>query len=450
MTRFLHKSLSREEFLEWMARDSSEQLDLPKTETLREPTSYDVTLFWEDAEAEFRSHPLIAVPTSAMGDFFAFTSTYITTHRPYSAFYRVVPRELIEEIELRHALLPRADRFARVVAGAALSEHYLRSRERASGGSVLTSLRSTLSATLGKGIVAGYSSTVITWFADQWESVRRSSRYSGEQVQARDAVLAIWTLLHAVARGEIRGIDSSSLLFVEFLSAALEDRGVNIEVLRLLQSRLPNSIDPVRALRAPREERIQMFNQFVAGMGRNGPDELTSSFIAGLLLAIAGNGSFDMLRSARDLAERAPAAIIWFGVCAALFEESNVLTVGNSVGRRMVRDFLARRSVSEGPRADMSLFEYRALLRDASTLDQLSTDSADAYCLELLPDVVTYVSRDAKGRDVRSRDELQNVFQGLQEIRHVIDRVQHRLGLPGEPAQQDLFRPDRRPRGKPR
>ncbi|MGY4456669.1 hypothetical protein [Bradyrhizobium sp. LB13.1] len=450
MTRFLEKSLSREEFLEWMARDSAEQLNLPTAESFRDPNRYDVTLVWESVEEGSRNHPLIVVPANAMEDFFAFTSTYITTHRPYSAFYRVVPRELLNEIKNRHALSEAADRFAKVAAGAALSEHYLRSRERAGSvpSSVLVSLRSTLSVILGKGIASGYSSVVVNWIADQWDSVHPSARFAGRP--SRDIVVSIWMLLLGAARGEMHRSDSSYVQITQFLSTALRNEAVSVEMLASLGAKLPILVDPVRALRAPREERILLFNKFVSGIDRSGSDELLSSFVAGLLLAIAGNGSFDMLRSARDLAERAPSAIIWFGVCAALFQESNVLTVGSSVGRRLVRDFLAPRAISEGPRADLSLFEYKMLLRDATNLEQLNTESVDAYCLEVLPDVVTYISRDVKGPNVRSRDELQNVALGLQEIRHIIDRVQHRLGLSAEPSQQELFRPDRRPRNKPR
>jgi hypothetical protein len=87
-------------------------------------------------------------------------------------------------------------------------------------------------------------------------------------------------------------------------------------------------------------------------MDMSSPDPLAGEFLAGLLLAVSGNGSFELLRSGKELLNRSPVSIIWFGVCAALFEESNVLTTANCVGRRLVRDLQRPPGLFDPPESD--------------------------------------------------------------------------------------------------
>ena len=457
MTRLFKSTLSRSDFIDWMGGSNSNQLSFLDIPQVRRPSRDDVTLLWENMEDGQQAPPVVAIPEDAMGDFFAFTGTYIATYRPYSAFYRVVPRELVDEIQDRKEPLPDiASRFAKLVAGGAMAEHYLRSRERSSSslGSLLNAIRSTLSTSLGSALLTGYSPTVMAWVADRWNSVHRASSPSSGEQTLSDDVVAIWTLLFSVVRAEVepinyRGHSSQDAIF-GFILTALRSDGVTPELLRSLGSDFRIPVDPAKVLLSSREERIRSFNEFVSAMGPTPSDKPEKPFLAGLLLAIAGNGSFDMLRSARHLAESLPAAIIWFGICAALFNESNVLTTGNCVGRRFTRDIRMPRSLFGAPQGDMNLFEYRALTRDPAALDQVNSDSGDVFCLELLPDVVTYIPRRMKARDARSLDELLALQESLKEIQYAVDRAQRRIGAAIEPSQQELFRSDRRPRSKPR
>ena len=88
-----------------------------------------MTLLLNDLEGQPGAQPIIAIPSDEMDEFFAFTSTYIATHKPYSAFYHVIPLEMASAVEGRQPLeVTRVASVARLVAGAARAEAFLASR----------------------------------------------------------------------------------------------------------------------------------------------------------------------------------------------------------------------------------------------------------------------------------------------------------------------------------
>ncbi len=386
-----------------------------------------------------------------MTEFFAFTATYVATYRPFSAFHRVIPLELAEELANRRPLdTAKMEPFAKLVAGGVLAEHFLRRRSRGESafGSTLTAAKATLSATLGSAVIAGYEPIVLAWIADQWSSLNRAETAAYGQDTTTETS-AIWSLLFSAIRNETNPSDyhgnPSARAVSAFLRAATET-GVTAGVLRDLRPEVRSDIDPEQMLIASREDRIRSFNRFVATMGERASDGLEEPFMAGLLLAIVGNGSFDMLRSARELAERSPAAIIWFGICAALFEESNVLTTADCLGRRIVRDLRGPGDPFDLPRADLGAFEYQAMMGEADALDQLVAVSANALCVEILPDVVTYVARGSIDRDSRSVEDYHLMAESFREIRFVVDRVARRIDRTGDYRQRELYGEDTKPR----
>jgi hypothetical protein len=443
--------LSRDEFLDWLGGARTTSTVRPDEVAGRDRQDRQVTLLYEQGSESSHVRPIIAVPIEDMAEFFAFTATYVASSKPFSAFHRVIPLEMADGLANRRPLdAAKVEPFAKLIAGGVLAEHFLRRRSRGEGsfGSALTAAKATLSATLGSAIIAGCEPLVLAWISDQWSSLNRAELAVREPDMATD-ILAIWRLLFSTIRNETNPSDyhgnPSAKAISTFLRAATE-AGVSPNILRDLNPGIRSDISPEKMLVASREDRIRSFNQFVSAMGEQASDGLVEPFMAGLLLAIVGNGSFDMLRSARELAERSPAAIIWFGICAALFEESNVLTTANCLGRRMVRDLRGAGDPFDPPRADLGLFEYRAMMRETDALAQIVAGSADALCVEILPDVVTYVARGSIDRDGRSIEDYNLMAESFREIRFLVDRVARRIDQTGDNRQRELYGGDAKPR----
>ena len=206
------------------------------------------------------------------------------------------------------------------------------------------------------------------------------------------------------------------------------------DLLQRIDDSLPNQIKFARVVTASREERITLFNQYVSNMSDSGTDWLEGSFVGGLLTRF---GRERVIRNASGQHanwQSAPlSAITWFGICAALFEGSNVLTGANCLGRRIVRDLDRLRSPFDLPQADLNVFEYRVMSQDATALEQVNVGATEAFRIEILPDVTTHIRRGNTERDPSPSDEYRFLADSLREIKYVVDRASRRLDRSAEP-----------------
>jgi hypothetical protein len=296
----------------------------------------------------------------------------------------------------------------------------------------------------------------LDWIAKQWQGIHSNVDNTESPRAGVEQITLIWKLMSdALWNGRSESPRSLSGGSVEtisrFLANSIRGRGIHKDLLAPLALGIPIELDPSKLITSSREERITAFSEFVTRLDKWSHDPLAGQFMAGLLLAIAGNGSFDLLRSSRELLNRSPVSLIWFGVCASLFEESNVLTIANCAGRRLLRDLKRLPGLFDPPGSDLNSYEYRILNCDPGSLEQVNSQSADSFEIELLGSVTTRISKYDTSRDARLAEDVEVLAGGLQEIRSVVERTQRRLRyITGPLRQSDLFGPNAKPRGRPR
>jgi hypothetical protein len=216
------------------------------------------------------------------------------------------------------------DRIARVAAGSAIAEAYPGSERRPSESTAyLPVLATTLSISLAQAIIAGYPAPSFDWIARQWQGVHPGADNAESSKIRVDQITSMWKIVSDASRGRHSEVESSLQegsedAILRFLANAIHGQGLGKELLVPSALSTPLGIEPSKLITSPREERIRAFNEFINQPDRWSRDPLGGQFIAGLLLAIAGNGSFDLLRSGGELLNRSPVSIIWFGICAAL------------------------------------------------------------------------------------------------------------------------------------
>lgn len=242
----------------------------------------------------------------------------------------------------------------------------------------------------------------------------------------------------------------SERAILQFLIDAIQGQKLDKALLSLLTSSMSASIDAGKVLLASREDRIKAFNDFVVSIESSSLDLLSNQFMAGLLLAIAGNGSFDLLRSGRESLRRFPSSIVWFGICASLFDDSNILTTADCAGQHLVRDMQRPHELFDIPWSDLNSYEYRVLRRNVAALEQLSSRNHESLQVELLANATTYVIKGSGSRDLGLADDVEVLATSLQEIRSVVERAQRRLRYAPLPRQSELLRSDSKPRTRSR
>ncbi len=365
MTMMISRRLNREEFVNWIADSSNGYPTLPLHTGRGESKSTDVTLVWPEHQSNAR--PIVCVAEQQFQEFFAFVSTYNTSVRPYTAYFRVIPLELAGILENTGRERRNEMRLAKMIAGASIAETWVSAaRQGERLGNVILFLQSSLSSALGQVVLEGYGEPVLNWVLQEWLGARMGqpdlirAHYSKGSEQAWRHILSATTLSR-------RDLDSSAKVIAAFMANAIEAESLRPAMLRPLSELTHPEIDLGKLLAASREERISRFNATLSDLKRRSEGGLQAEFLAGLMLAIAGNGSLDMLRSTREFDGWLDGAATWFGLCAALFQESNVLSYANSAGRRIVRDLMRRDDPFGLPSADIASTELKFLQSSLSS-----------------------------------------------------------------------------------
>jgi hypothetical protein len=435
--------LNREDFVSWLGKALSGAVAMPPASKSGKDKPTDVTLVAPKGGA--KALPVVCIPQARMHDLFAFVSTY-TKVRPFSAFFRVLPLELISVLERGDAVVENELSVAKCVAGAAMAEAWVASaRNSDHPKNVFPLLLASLSSALGQAVLAGYDQNASDWILSEWTELRKQP---GDpfRTQEIDGTSVAWRIMGSAVSSSKAPTGGGADLIVRFLSKAIARGTVDPAMLRIVAP-LSDGINFETLIAASREERINSFNDVVSDLKRRGNRSLRSEFVAGLTLAIAGNGSFDLLRSAREFDGWLDGATTWFGICAALFNEGNLLTYGNSVGRRMVRDIMVREHAFEPPHADINSSEYRFLPFGEAL--QPTTHAPNSLDVELLPGVLSRVSIAAPQDGDRRRDEAKMLLRSLNEAGYLIDRArQVALNLVDGDRPSAPYQPARR--GQPR
>jgi hypothetical protein len=448
MTAIERVRLNREDFVTWLGKALSGAHALPRSSSSTAEKPTDVILVAPRNQMD--AWPIVCIPQAQMHDLFAFVSTY-TKVRPFTAFFRVLPLEYASFFESAGEPVRPNLSLAKCVAGAAMAEAWIASaRESERPKNVYPLLLASLSSALGQAVLAAYEQDLGDWIAREWVELRKQPS-DPFRTQDIDGTTLAWKIMGSAIRSTKTPLASAKALagkdaelVLSFLTDAIASGTIKPAMLRVLTN-LSSGINLETLLAASREDRINRFNEAISEFKRRSDRGLRSEFVAGLMLAIAGNGSFDLLRSAREFDGWLDGATTWFGICAALFEESNLLTYGNSAGRRLVRDIMVRGSPFDPPRADINSCEYRFLSFGEAV--QATSHAPNSLDVELAPGVLSRISSAPTENSDQRRDQAEMLLRSLDEASYLVDRArQAALGLTDGERQGSLYKPSRKTR----
>jgi hypothetical protein len=197
---------------------------------------------------------------------------------------------------------------------------------------------------------------------------------------------------------------------------------------------------------------VRAFERILKGPNRS--DVLTSSFLAGLLADQLSPGGLEHVDLLLPYVNQFPTALIWYGMCAGLHQDSEVQHVGNCLGRRLVRDLLASDPILSRPKYDIAVGELEVHLDREEPLE-FRTASQNHIAVELLPGVPAYMkwpvtatepvatpSRGVSGSARQSELPLKSSYQSgvgglsadrqyaIQDLERAVERVKQILNEP--------------------
>lgn len=446
----MHASrLSREEFLAWLGGQYRPSIKKFSSGELARTGLQDIVLVWREKPDGDLNSPIIIVSSKSIGDFFAFVGTYISTYTPFSAFFRVTTPELFQT---NLATKVNSNPTLPALIGVAIAEAFVQARGKAKDASDLSlpAVLGTLSATLASAIHRGYDSERLEEIAELWSRARQLK--SGDDLPLQPAkVVQAWSIIaQAMSLEPVVARDTNENVgtITSFIQTARTSSGAIAEQLYPLSARFPSLGDAALRMRGTREERVRVLSDSVALLAKADGDILLREFLAGTLISLLGNGSFNYLPFATNLTRDLPGAALWFGLSSALQKGNDALTAANCLGRRAARDAFVRWNVFDAPRDDISIEEFDIYRRSDHERFELRGAGQSLLSIELVPGVNAKIRGPSSNRSDTTNStasaRIQNTEE-FRELRHLLDRARYTLDrMATGPEQPDMFDSDSR------
>jgi hypothetical protein len=397
---------------------------------------------------------LVVVPTGGVREVLAWLATYASHIRPVTAFCRILDYEDLAMVS--RWLTPPSLDLASGFVGLILAEVLAGLEEPGRRGEALmvSAATGTLSFALARGraLYGGNSDDV--YLSHRWEALRHSAAQRGH----RSFAAGILDVIGALA-GEVD--DASTDVGYGRGSLAGACRGLARDGELPVQSAPRQMIDhaapdSLARMRGPREERVATFERASHAIvaAPNGEIRQVAGFLIGYLASCIAPGTLAHVSLLLPFAAQVPDALLWYGACAGLAPEGQVLSELNGLGRRIQRELLLEETLVAAPRADISAMELELLSDGVERPGVFTRFATEQLAVELSPGVVItmpWPNRDRQGRG-RSGMELPVGDRAAlaRELRAVSARladIYSRLAPASttEPEQQALFR-DRDPK----
>jgi hypothetical protein len=375
--------LTRSQFVAWLAeRDKTPSASLP-TETRYGHDK--IELVWFDGISDDHD-PIIAVRAEEMRDFLAFVSTYVGTYVPFTAFWRVVPRELLRDLPIYQK--PLSSKVINALIGIVVCDAASTQSTAASprvGDISVQACLATLSYVAAQALVAGYDVHIINAALTRWFAVRDELQ-QGAAVKARqDQLERFWAIVAAALVRIPAGEEwMQEAAVFEFVAAVSNNGGVATSYdWSRLNSILPGAEVLARGASLPREDKARLLEGFVSTLGPS-QSSLVHGMVLGYLASQLADGSLNYLGVASRFVDRFPLSVLWFGLFSGLNPDNDIQRAGDCLGRRISRRLQNVASERDTIHADFSYEEFVLLLREGR-VGRVRTETGSVVEVELLP-----------------------------------------------------------------
>jgi hypothetical protein len=407
--------------------------------------------------ADGLSLPSVIVPASGdVEDFFATVATYYQEQSPLSAVVHVLGDEtagLLVWQSKRSGIPTAGHRSSSRLAGigAAIGEATLAGVEARDPSSSISyaACRRTLGFSLFRAMFLYDTVLRPDVLAERWIRLRKLTGLS-VSTDSTDAIL----LAHALAFG---GADPSKSPQIDAglgqaISVLVKDDDGDDELLvRTVVGLYPATKQYFDDLRGAFDGRMAAFTRLVDAIqtGSRGvrTDEIAVAFACNRIFP----GSFAHAGVLGKLVSVFPAALIWYGVLAAISRPSASQQLSPSLLSKLERDLLDSFTFEQRPRCDISLEELEVLSRTPLRAETVKPSQQRVLLVALLPGVDTYTRFGLEGdvvgervrRDVEADELYRRVSRLLEEALYALRKS---ATLSREPTTTSVNRRQRKDR----
>lgn len=393
---------------------------------------------WQDNPIpEWPLPNLLIIPAASKSEFLAWTSSFVKI-KPLTSVIRILD---YDTLNLTGNPIRKTERIMRSVAGLVIAEA-LTYLEQGAPKLTLRPCEGTFSFAVGRSVLSvlgdrGLSLAGFNWFRTRQALANKLTKLRSEEL--RQPWAAILHLLGAK-------IDEFDLLpAIQRCVDDLYKNGiVSAEHWRNLTREIPEVQSLEGLMRETREERVITLERALRSLTSRNLKREQASFIAGYLLSMVAPGTLEHWKLLDPVKNVFPTSGLWYGLCAAIRQETAIPSYGGGLGRLIIRELERNIDLLERPTCDVAIDELE-VLGPAYKVDQFATASNTNVEVEISPGVTipfrsmakdsAPVSGDAPYLDfgaARSNSinidpsilgVVEDVIKDLQEIRREVKRI---------------------------
>ena len=447
-------TLDRERFLAWIGGKTEPRPDQVSVGSLTDIPKGGVALLWKNKPLSTElgaSQPIIVVRRSDLREFYAFVGTYVSTYKPFSAFFRVLLNDEVDEVLNEYNRFQMQNAFVGVI----MAEAKLHGGEQIKKLADLNvqSCLATMSRTAVEGLLRNPLGSSLDQSLERWALVR--SKLTGAQLRVESGrIRQFWNIVAMAHRFAATTVpaDRTDTLIADFLSEVLE-LGDDADPLSwtTLTSKLKVVQRALGSMSLSREERVGAIDDAIADIKlAEDVDVRIREAAIGYLASRLASGSMSYLSLLDGLEDKLPLGVLWFGLFLSLRGDTDVMAAADCLGRRLARDIQRTWQPFEPPTADISFDEFDSLMREARAGIPIKTEYQSAVTVEIRPGQhgLFRIPREAN-RPVEDRGP-QIAQEALVEIRELAARMSNIVSSAlYNDRQRDLFSTDRLDRPQP-
>ncbi len=306
---------------------------------------------------------LIYVPQGQLRDFLAWASTYIVFFRPFTSFCRVIewPQKIDNNNINNNSIIGFESSLIGIILGECLT-HYINKDIRKINP---LAIKSTYSFAIGKGFSLNTFYSTTNYLEERLLKMRYLINYPKQVLRVMD-IKQIWSVFSSL----INNKNTQTTLFnIDSLNGILnacnninEYGQISPETWSYLSNNYLKLNDFNIKMKDTIEERVIWSEKCISTLNDSNLDKRVISFLSAYIISQIAPGSIKYVNLLSPSLEKYPDIILWYGLCAGLYPNSEVLYYNDGFGWRILRDIIETDNFYHRPNCDISLDELEVLI----------------------------------------------------------------------------------------
>jgi len=408
-------TLNKRTFLDLVGSNDESLVPIASSKYPKNPPNKDeFYVLWDDDFGHFGLPSAIVVNDIELKDFLAWTSTFIGTLKPLTAFIRVVPYSIaIDFVSMRE--IPSFDGYDSACAAIIIAEALSNAPEKIQPTSLTPLLcGSTYSYVLARAFAFNLTFDSFIQICGKVSSVRALSGQTPRKVSAA-SILAIWYILYCIKCDSnnvvITNQYMNSLLnllsqnesnktnelryYLQYIADACYQYktygDIDISTLKKFSSSVKFE-GQHRLWDNTKENNVINFINIMSSLDSDKErPAFASGFLCGYFASKVAPGSFSHIDLVWPYLDKIPTALIWYAVFAGLSKKAYILQTADCLPLRVIRDLLIPSGLLSIPTCDISVDELEVLITGNSKTLPFKHGYSGHLQIEIVPNIIAKV-----------------------------------------------------------